>query len=227
MFPEKLTWKAVAETYKAVRRMGARNDRSVALAFADAKEEMLFEHERDIAEMKTFLSAIDERWRSAKEEQLPANRDVVKAFDSLKSSWRASEDNKQREILARAFQGRFDRDIYESGWSKKAWDHAKELDYPSAVFLFRVWKNDLGGIAERQDDGSIVIELSQLEASLIPNLQSFFPSRGSSDSGMKTRLVPATGLIEKVAEVVWGGNSPLAPDPATPPADPTPAEGSE
>lgn len=170
--------------------------------------------------LEDMLVRLHASWVDSQDEERPTLHDVVLAAKQLNDEYTRASSNKKRELLNRAFLGRFNPKLYSDGMTQMLWDYARRLEYPEAALLAEMTTTVQDQIREHSpttsfypDTGSgsqvrftaceVQISKFDIKYELVRRLAGFGLVELREHSTV-VNVAPVLGLAEHLREFIWG-----------------------
>lgn len=197
--------KRFAET---IRKLASANDDAAAAEYREAIDDMVIK--------------MHATWKDSEAEERPTVDDFFGAARDLADEYERARTNRKRELLNRAFWGRFNPTLYRQGLTQMLWDYVRQLEYPEALLLAELTSK----VEEQLKDGSpstmytvsrrpkwtaaqVQIEKTDIRYELARRLERVDLVE-IEDHQHQVNIAPVLGLAKLLREFIWGDGE-LAP----------------
>ncbi|WP_146661795.1 hypothetical protein [Enhygromyxa salina] len=157
-------------------------------------------------------------WTKFDEDERPLLDDFLDAARELNEEYSRARSNRKRELLNRAFLGRFNPRLYSEGMAEILWDYVLRLEYPEACLLAELVTEVKGRLA-KVDLSTQYIPDGHPRAKYRANQVQISKSDAKYELSRRLRaqslveieehtfvvnVAPVLGLAEQLMEFIWG-----------------------
>lgn len=188
----------------AVRKLAKANDVAAEAEFQQALESMVLE--------------MYPSWRDAQTDELPTADDVIGAARDLEHEYKQARSNRKRELLNRAFLGRFNPRLYREGMTELLWEYARQLEYPQARLLAELVAEVRDQLAKNSPTTQFMpderpsVRFTAREVQLEKSDIRFELARRLASQGLVeveehasvVNVAPVLGIAEQLRVFIWG-----------------------
>ena len=157
-------------------------------------------------------------WQATPQDELPTARDVIEAARELEDEYARARSNRKRELLNRAFLGRFNPELYQQGMTQMLWEYVCELEYPEARLLAELVTTVKAQLAEHSPSAQFMPderpsvrytarEVQIKKADVRAELARRLARQGLAEVDEHAYVVnvaPNLGVGELLREFIWG-----------------------
>jgi hypothetical protein len=193
--------------FAAVLKLAKANDEAARAEYRESIDAM-------VLEMYT-------EWASVDADELPTADDVLKAARDLEDERERASGNRKREILNRAFLGRFNPRLYREGVTQMLWDYARQLEYPEARLLAELVTEVKACLSKHSESMRLMpeewpsIEFTARQVQIKKSDIRYELARRLDHVGLVeiedhpslVNVAPILGIAEKLREFIWGDGS--------------------